>query len=141
MSVEPEALLLSLAQHLDDRGFAHYTAEGAYPEILTRPVVTFGKLPQDITSAISLNHYFTDPDRMTVEHNPLHFVQLRFREPDLLALLDRERAAFRLLHSMLPGRWPGGVSPLSVTFTSAAPADPADGSWVKAANYAIRLNP
>lgn len=143
MSVEPADLLEALAQHLDDEGFAMYTASGAYPADPGLPVVTFGKLPPNITSAVALNHYWTDPDWMTVEHNPLHHVQLTFREPgpDPLPVLQRERDAFRLLHSILPGRWPGGVSPLSVTFRSAAPADPVEGSWVKAANYAIRLNP
>lgn len=143
MKVDPHHLQIALAEHLHAEGFAHYSPS-AYPEDLEIPVVTFGKLPQNIIRAVSINHYLTDPDVWTVEHNPLHFVQLRFREPGLdpLPVLERERAAFRLLHTMLPGTWPGGVSPLSVTFSSAAPADPDDdGNWTKAANYRIRLNP
>lgn len=143
-TVEPAALLDSLALRLHQIGFAHYQSSGAYPTALTVPVVTFSKLPQNIVSAVSLAHYLTDPDPMTVEHNPLHYVQLTFREPgpDPRPVIRRERAAFRALHSMLPATWPGGVSPLAVTFSSAAPADPdEDGNWTKAANYAIRLNP
>lgn len=143
MSVAPADLLLCLAQRLDDLGFALWSPSGAYPAAPDKPVITIGKLPQDIVSAISLNHYFTDPEPELVTSTPLHFVQLEFREPgpSPLLVIERERAALKLLHTMLPGNWPGGMSPLSVTFSSAAPADPENGSWTKTANYSIRLNP
>ncbi|MGC5249496.1 hypothetical protein ACPXB3_21530 [Gordonia sp. DT219] len=143
MSVDPASLLRSLAQRLDDLGFAMWEESGAYPKSPGRPVVTVGKLPQNIVSAIALNHYFTDPDVDTVADNPLHYVQLRFREPGPtpLTVIDREQETFRLLQSTASGVWPGGVSPDTVTLSSAAPADPEDGAWTKTANYAIRLNP
>ncbi|QNJ56240.1 tail terminator [Gordonia phage Ohgeesy] len=144
MSVDPADLVSSLAQRLDDLEFGFYRPSGPYPTDLDRPAVTLGKLPQNITSAVAINHYLTDPDVFTVEHNPLHLVQLVFREPgpDPRPVLRSERRAFRLLHTLTSGSWPGGVSPLSVTFSHAAPADPDDdGNWTKAANYHIRLNP
>lgn len=141
MTTSPTALLRSLAQRLDDMGFGLYNPTGAYPKNPTLPVVTIGKLPQNIMSAVALNHYFTDPDVDTVSDNPLHYVQLRFREADLLDVMDREQEAFALLQSTASGVWPGGVSPDTVTLSSAAPADLEDGAWTKTANYAIRLNP
>lgn len=141
MSTSPTALLRSLAQRLDDVGFGLYSPTGAYPKTPTLPVVTIGKLPQNIMSAVALNHYFTDPDVDTVSDNPLHYVQLRFREAELLEVMDREQEAFALLQSTASGVWPGGVSPDTVTLSSAAPADLEDGAWTKTANYAIRLNP
>lgn len=143
MTTDPDVLLDSLAQHLDDLEFGMYRPTGAYPKDPDRPVITLGKLPQSIASAVALNIYWTDPDIFTVKGQPLYLVQLLFREPgpDVRPVLRAERKAFRLLHTTTSGSWPGGVSPLSVTFQHAAPADPEDGNWIKAANYHIRLNP
>lgn len=142
MTVEPADLLLALAQHLDDLGFARWSPTGAYPKNLTKPVVTIGKLPQDIVSAVALHYYDTDPDPFTVVENPLHAVQLEFRDPgpSPIPVIRHESTVRGLLH-MTSGTWPGGVTPLSVVFSYAAPADPDNGNWTKAANYEIRLNP
>lgn len=142
MSISAADLLDSLAQRLDDLGLATWSPTGAYPRDGVLPVVTLGKMPQGIVSAVSLNCYFTDPDVETVEDNPLHLVQLESRGPTLRSVLDFETALIRDLHTTTSGTWPGGVSPDTVTFSSAAPAEPDDdGSWTKAANFAIRLNP
>lgn len=144
MSVEPSDLLRSLAQRLDNLGLALWNESGAYPNAPALPVVTVGKLAQNHVSAIALNVYYTDADVSTVEDNPLHLVQLMFREPGPgpIPVMDRERLVFRALHTTTSGLWPGGVAPDTVLLQSAAPADPEDdGAWTKSANYAIRLNP
>ncbi|WLP90256.1 hypothetical protein [Gordonia sp. NB41Y] len=142
MTVSPTALLRSLAQRLHNAGLALWDPTGAYPRNPSRPVITIGKLPQNIVSAVALNHYFTDPE-IGLEGQPLHLVQLLFREPGPTptAVVDRERTANKVLHTTSSGIWPGGVSPLSVTFASAAPAESEDDAWLVAANYEIRLNP
>lgn len=142
MSVDPADLVVALARHLHSAGLGHY-APGAVPASLSVPFLTIGRLPQAPVSATAITHYMTVPDPETVTSTPLHLVQLFSREADMLSVLRRERALIAFLHSILPGTWPGGIAPLSVTLSSAAPASPEEGhrAWTKAANFAIRLNP
>lgn len=143
MSVDPADLVSSLARHLHNAGLGHYAPDTIAPASLPIPLLAVGRLPQAPVSATAISHYMTVPDSETVTSTPLHLVQLLSREPDHLSVLRRERALIAFLHSMLPGAWPGGIAPLSVTLSSAAPASPDEGfrAWTKAANFAIRLNP
>lgn len=143
MTIDPAVLETSLAEHLHALGVGHYQPAGAYPPDLMVPAITVGKLPQSIPSAIAITYYLTESNPDLVLTTPLHMVQLLFREPDRRTVIDREHTLRRVLHTMLPGSWPGGITPLSVAFSHAAPADPDEGhqAWTKAANYAIRLNP
>ena len=44
MTTDPDALLDSLAQRLDDLEFGTYRPTGTYPATVDRPAITLGKL-------------------------------------------------------------------------------------------------
>jgi hypothetical protein len=132
--------------HMHDNDCAVYRESGLYTKAETKPAVFFGKLRDganipDLAVAITL--YNTDPDVFTVQTNPLVFLQLRFRgTTDDRVVIDWAHQAFELLHTLTPGRWPGNVSPLSVTRTiDGLPEPDANSRWTKADSYAVRLNP
>ena len=145
MSVDAVSLIDSLGRRLHDLGLAHYLGAAVpIPAGIVVPAVALMGLPKSHISAISITPYYEESDPNTWSSTPMHAVQLLFREPgaDPRPVLNRERAVRRALCSMLPGVWPGGVAPLSVSFSSAAPADrDDDGCWTRSADYYIRLNP
>lgn len=143
MTVSAFYVAKAMAAHAHDLGLVFY---GATYDDPTRPLVTFGDLPENPVSAVSFNVYDvgTEHDDNLDVDNPLVFIQCRFREAGDdggQAVHDRAHAFFEGMHSQTPGTWPGGVAPLWCLRTITAPAELDNGHWSKADSYEIRYNP
>lgn len=146
MTVRLSRVLGSLAQHMHELGIAHYEPDPAvpYPPNLTAPAVTIGDFPQSPVAAVAIISYGRDPDIFTTATHPLLRLQLAWRtdSEDPLDAMDLAEAGFEKLHTLTPGRWPGGVHPLWMvrTITNKPERDEND-RWIQADSYDLQLNP
>ncbi len=136
-------VLDALAQHMHDLDVATFQPDGVYAATVTRPAVYFGQLHDKPDTAVSINHYWTDPDTFTVSGSPLMRVQLRWRgDKDPRTVHTLADHAFERLHTQTPGPWPGGLHPQWVQRILVAPIEPdSNGRWMRCDSYEIRLNP
>ncbi|WFN91479.1 minor capsid protein [Gordonia sihwensis] len=136
-------LLDSLAQYMNDAGVATFAADGIYQPTVTAPAIYFGMLHDKPDTAVAINHYDTDPDVFTHQHNPLMRVQLRWRgDRDPRTVHRIADKGFTALHTLTPGPWPGGLHPAWVQRTIVAPIETdQNGRWMRCDSYEIRLNP
>ena len=142
MTIRLSDVLKSLAQHMHDVGVAAYGSDAYVPAAL--PAVVFGHLPDEPANAVAINYYNTDSDIFTVAATPLIRLQLAWRSDSESPLdaMDLAEAGFEKLHTLTPGRWPGGVHPLWMvrTITNKPERDEND-RWIQADSYDLQLNP
>ena len=144
--IAQDRVLTSLAKHLATQGLVQYHETAPYTENPLLPAVTFGALPKDVPTAVSLNVYNYDPQRD--KYNPDVYVQLRFRAGVAFNPLAVHRLADKVFAELDwpenkdPELWPGGVRVQHVCRVVSGLVTP-DGNnrYERPDSYRITLNP